>query len=379
MKNISILGSTGSIGTQTVEVCKHIGYNVLALSAYYNIKLLENQARLLKPKIISIYKDELYSELKNNLKDTNIEVLCGLEGIIKCATINQSDMVVNAIVGISGLIPTIESIKAKKNVALANKETIVTAGCIINELAYKNNISIIPVDSEHSAIFQCLQGNKIDQVNKIILTASGGPFFGKNIDDLKNVTVQQALNHPNWSMGNKISIDSATLMNKGLEFIEAVHLFNLSTDKIDILIHRQSIIHSLVEYNDKSIIAQLGVADMKIPIQYALTYPDRLNCHTESLDLIKFNNLTFDKPDINTFLCLKACIKAIELGGLYPTLVNGSNEQAVELFLNNKISFLDIGRLVFNSLNINLDNYKYNLENIIKVDKLAREYVLSNI
>lgn len=379
MKNISILGSTGSIGTQTVEVCKYIGYNVLALSAYSNIKLLENQARLLKPKVISIYRKDLYSDLKNNLKDTNIEVLCGLEGIIKCATINQSAIVVNAIVGISGLIPTIESIKAKKNIALANKETIVTAGHIINELADKNNISIIPVDSEHSAIFQCLQGNKIDQVNKIILTASGGPFFGKNIDDLKNVTVQQALNHPNWSMGNKISIDSATLMNKGLEFIEAVHLFNLSTEKIDILIHRQSIIHSLVEYNDKSIIAQLGVADMKIPIQYALTYPDRFNCHTESLDLIKFNNLTFDKPDINTFLCLKACIKAIELGGLYTTLVNGSNEQAVDLFLNNKISFLDIGRLVLNSLNINLDNYKYNLENIIKVDKLAREYVLSNI
>lgn len=378
MKNILILGSTGSIGTQALEVCDEINYNISGLTAHSNIKLLEEQARRFNPNIVCIYDDKYFKDLKFNLRDTNIKILSKMEGILECCAMQEVDTILNALIGIAGLIPTIEGIKNKKDIAIANKESIVTAGKLINELSKKYNSFILPIDSEHSAILQALRGNKKDQVNRIILTSSGGPFFGKTYDELKNVTVNQALNHPNWSMGKKITIDSATLMNKGLEFIEAVNIFELPPEKIEILVHRQSIIHSLVEYNDRSIIAQMSVADMKIPIQYALTYPDRMSCNVSQLDFLKYNNLTFDPPDLDTFICLKSCIKAIKLGGLYPALINGVNEQAVELFLNNKISFLDIGNLVEKSLDIKLNN-NYNLEEIIKVDKIAREYVLSNL
>lgn len=379
MKYISILGSTGSIGTQTLEVCKNINNSIYGLAANSNIELLEKQARKYKPSVVCIYDKNKYKLLKDNLFDTSISVLSGMEGIIEISKSNHYDILVNAVVGMIGIEPTLEAIKSKKNIAIANKESLVTAGDIINKYAKKNNTKIFPIDSEHSAILQCLRGNKLSQINKIILTASGGPFRGYTYDMLKNVTLDQTLKHPNWVMGKKISVDSATLMNKGLEFIEAIRLFNLDSSQIEIIVHPQSIIHSMIEYNDKSIIAQLGIPDMKIPIQYALTYPDRFERDDISLNFDNLLNLTFEKPDIETFICLKACIKAIEKGGLFPTIVNGANEQAVDLYLQNKISFLDIGKLVYKSLDINIDITKVNLKNILYADKISREFILSNI
>ena len=379
MKYISILGSTGSIGTQTLEVCENINNSIYGLAANSNIELLEKQARKYKPSVVCIYDKNKYKLLKDNLFDTSISVLSGMEGIIEISKSNHYDILVNAVVGMIGIEPTLEAIKSKKNIAIANKESLVTAGDIINKYAKKNNTKIFPIDSEHSAILQCLRGNKLSQINKIILTASGGPFRGYTYDMLKNVTLDQTLKHPNWVMGKKISVDSATLMNKGLEFIEAIRLFNLDSSQIEIIVHPQSIIHSMIEYNDKSIIAQLGIPDMKIPIQYALTYPDRFERDDISLNFDNLLNLTFEKPDIETFICLKACIKAIEKGGLFPTIVNGANEQAVDLYLQNKISFLDIGKLVYKSLDINIDITKVNLKNILYADKISREFILSNI
>lgn len=379
MKYISILGSTGSIGTQTLEVCKNINNSIYGLAANSNIELLEKQARKYKPSVVCIYDKNKYKLLKDNLFDTSISVLSGMEGLIEISKSNHYDILVNAVVGMIGIEPTLEAIKSKKNIAIANKESLVTAGDIINKYAKKNNTKIFPIDSEHSAILQCLRGNKLSQINKIILTASGGPFRGYTYDMLKNVTLDQTLKHPNWVMGKKISVDSATLMNKGLEFIEAIRLFNLDSSQIEIIVHPQSIIHSMIEYNDKSIIAQLGIPDMKIPIQYALTYPDRFERDDISLNFDNLLNLTFEKPDIETFICLKACIKAIEKGGLFPTIVNGANEQAVDLYLQNKISFLDIGKLVYKSLDINIDITKVNLKNILYADKISREFILSNI
>ncbi len=379
MKYISILGSTGSIGTQTLEVCENINNSIYGLAANSNIELLEKQARKYKPSVVCIYDKNKYKLLKDNLFDTSISVLSGMEGLIEISKSNHYDILVNAVVGMIGIEPTLEAIKSKKNIAIANKESLVTAGDIINKYAKKNNTKIFPIDSEHSAILQCLRGNKLRQINKIILTASGGPFRGYTYDMLKNVTLDQTLKHPNWVMGKKISVDSATLMNKGLEFIEAIRLFNLDSSQIEIIVHPQSIIHSMIEYNDKSIIAQLGIPDMKIPIQYALTYPDRFERDDISLNFDNLLNLTFEKPDIETFICLKACIKAIEKGGLFPTIVNGANEQAVDLYLQNKISFLDIGKLVYKSLDINIDITKVNLKNILYADKISREFILSNI
>lgn len=378
VKNICILGSTGSIGTQSLEVCAAQGFCVVGLAAHANVELLAEQARRYHPKKICIFNHEKQEELKSLIKDKTIEILSGMAGLIEIAAMDESDILLNAVVGMVGLQPTLAAIEAKKTIALANKETLVTGGKLVTESAKKNGVSVFPIDSEHSAIFQSIQGNNKDQIKKIILTASGGPFFGKSRNELEAVTVKDALNHPNWSMGAKITIDSATLMNKGLELIEACWLFDKSPDEVEIVVHRESIIHSLVEYDDNAVIAQLGVPDMKIPIQYALTYPNRFQCETERLSLTKCRNLTFFEPDEDTFVCLKACKEAIKRGGLYPAIVNGANEQAVELFLKGEISFLDIGRLVYSSLSIKYDVDDFEVNDILIADRLAREFVLAN-
>lgn len=383
-KQISILGSTGSIGTQAIEVCCELGYSVVGLAANTNTRLLALQVKRLSPQKVCIFDSTMVLELKQQLLNINvdiskIEIVSGMAGLCEIATVASADIVLNAVVGMIGLQPTLAAINAKKDVALANKETLVTGGSLVIEQAKINSVKILPVDSEHSAIFQTLQGNNISEVKKIILTASGGPFFGKTIEQLSQVTVKQALNHPNWSMGNKVTIDSATLMNKGLELIEACWLFDKDPAEIEIVIHRESVVHSLVEYIDNAVIAQLGVPDMKLPIQYALTYPERLLCRTGVLSLTDYATLTFAKPDAETFICLKACIKAAELGGIYPTIVNGANEQAVKLFLDGKIMFTDIGRLVMSALECVSVNNNVTLEGIEQADKAARLHVLANI
>ncbi len=374
MKNLVILGSTGSIGTQSLEVAKQQGYNVTGLVANSNIELLEKQAREWKPKTVAVFNEQKAKDLKIKLCDTDIKVLSGSEGVCEVAS-GKGDTVVNAIVGIAGLKPTLSAIDNGKTIALANKETLVTGGEIVKQRAKEKGVSILPVDSEHSAIFQSLQGTPKGSLKKILLTASGGPFFGKTKKDLENVTVKEALNHPNWSMGAKITIDSATLMNKGLEVIEAVHLFDISADNIEVLVHRQSIIHSGVELSDGAVIAQLGTPDMRLPIQYALTYPERSDYPFERLNLFKVGTLTFQQPDTDTFKCLPLCIKAINEGGIAPTVVNGANEEAVRLFLNGKIKFLQIAERVEKALN-NVNNKKdFNLDDIFAADSLAREIV----
>ena len=379
MKNISILGSTGSIGNQALDVARAHNINIQALAANTNVKLLEQQAREFNPKVICIYEESKFLDLKQRLSDTDIKVLCGMDGLCEIASTDDVDIMLNSVVGMVGLLPTISALNKKTTLALANKETLVVGGELVTKLAKENNVKILPVDSEHSAIFQCLQGNKKDQLNKIILTASGGPFFGKTKEDLKNVSVKEALNHPNWSMGSKITIDSATLMNKGLEFIEAMWLFDLGTDQIEIVVHRESVVHSAVEYNDYSVIAQMGVPDMKIPIQYALLYPDRVSCPTKRLSLTDYGTLSFKKPDFETFDCLTSCIEAIKLGGTSPSVVNGANEEAVRLFLDGKISFLKIGELVKEALMTLKRKDVNSIDDVIEADKSAREFVLSNI
>ena len=375
MKQICILGSTGSIGTQAIEVCRHQGFRVCGLAAHRNVMQLAAQAKELKPDMVCIFDDSQYALLKEQLSGESIEIVTGMDGLCALASMEKSDIVLNSVVGMVGLEPTLAAIRAKKTIALANKETLVTGGQIVIDEAKKYGVRILPVDSEHSAIFQSLQGNEHNRVNKVILTASGGPFYGKTAKELENVTVEQALCHPNWSMGAKITIDSATLMNKGLELIEACWLFSLPPEQVEIVVHRESVIHSLVEYEDHAVMAQLGVPDMKVPIQYALTYPARLECQTEPLSLTKYGTLTFSHPDEDTFVCLKACKEAIRRGGLYPTIVNGANEQAVELFLEGKLQFLDIGRLVMDSLSLKYDMDSFDVSDIQAADLLAREFV----
>ncbi|MBQ4119497.1 MAG: 1-deoxy-D-xylulose-5-phosphate reductoisomerase [Clostridia bacterium] len=378
MKSLVILGSTGSIGTQALEVCRRDGYKVVALAAGGNITLLEKQAREFNVKAVAVFNEERAKELKIKLADTDIEVLSGINGVCFVASL-EADIALNSIVGIAGLRPTLTAIESGKDIALANKETLVTGGDIVNAKAKEMGVKILPVDSEHSAIFQSLQGSPQKSIRKILLTASGGPFYNKTRKDLENVTVKEALNHPNWSMGAKITIDSATLMNKGLEVIEAVHLFGLPASKIEVLVHRQSIVHSGVEFSDGAVIAQLGTPDMRLPIQYALTYPERSKYAFEHLDLFKVGTLTFEKPDTDTFRCLPLCVKAITDGGLLPTVVNGANEQAVGLFLEGKIKFLQIAELVEKAL-VSANNKKdFTLEDILNADKQARECVLQNI
>lgn len=375
MKRVSILGSTGSIGTQSIEVCEKHGLEIIALAAHSSVDMLEEQARKFRPKYVAVYKEEKYGELKSRLSDTDVTVLCGMDGLCHIASLDENDIVLNSVVGMVGLLPTLTAINAGKDVALANKETLVAGGALVTSLAKEKGVKIYPVDSEHSAIFQCLQGNKPEQVNKIILTASGGPFYGYSYEQLKNVTKADALKHPNWDMGNKITIDSATLMNKGLEFIEAKWLFDLEPEQINIVVHRQSIIHSAVEYKDYAVIAQLGVPDMKIPIQYSLLYPERVECPTKPLSLTDYGTLTFAEPDYKTFKCLSAAIDAISRGGAYPCLVNSANEEAVKAFLNDEIKFIQIGEIVSSVL----EKFPYTeikcYEDVTAADAAAREYV----
>lgn len=378
-KKVSILGSTGSIGTQSLEVCEKQGFDIVALAAHSSVKLLAEQVRKFRPKYVCIFNEEKYPELKEALADVSVEILCGMEGLCKIAALEENDIVLNSVVGMVGLLPTLTAIKACKDVALANKETLVAGGTLVTALAEEKGVNIYPVDSEHSAIFQCLQGNKRSQLSRIILTASGGPFFGYSYDQLRNVTKADALKHPNWDMGNKITIDSATLMNKGLEFIEAKWLFDLAPDQIEIVVHRQSVIHSAVEYDDYAVIAQLGVPDMKIPIQYALLYPDRMECPTGRLSLTDYGKLTFEKPDIATFKCLGAAIEAIKRGGAYPCLVNSANEEAVRAFLSDEISFIEIGEIVSSVLDKFGTSEINCYDDVMKADTAAREYVRAAI
>ena len=379
-KNISILGSTGSIGTQTIEVARaypHI--KVKAIAANSNIELLEKQAREFKPELVCVVNEGKARELKTKLADIDIKIIGGKEGLIEAATIESVDTVVTAVVGISGLEPTIEAIKAKKNIALANKETLVTGGHIVTALARENGIKILPVDSEHSAIFQSMQGFKHSQIKRILLTASGGPFFGKKREELMNITPADALKHPNWDMGAKVTIDSSTLVNKGLEVIEAKWLFDVPVEKIKVLIHRQSIVHSMVEYNDNGVIAQLGVPDMKLPIQYALTYPDRLPMAENELDFTKYSSLTFDEPDTETFFALELAKKAGKIGGILPTIFNSADEAAVELFMKGKLSYLGISDAIAGAMDKIRNIENPTLEDIFSADNAAREFVYGQV
>ena len=380
IKNISVLGSTGSIGTQTLDVADKLGLNVCALTVSTNINLLEQQVRKYKPELAVVFDEEKAEILHDNIKDTDTKVLCGMDGLIAAAVIDSAELVLNSVVGMVGLKPTIAAANAKKNIALANKETLVAGGRLVMDAVKENNVKLLPVDSEHSAIFQCLQGmpNK-KMLKKLILTASGGPFFGKTKDELKDVTIKQALNHPNWSMGAKITVDSASMMNKGLEIIEAKWLFDMPSENIDVVVHRESIIHSMIEYNDNSVIAQLGLPDMRIPIQYAITYPDRYESPVGELNLSQIGKLTFFEPDYNTFKCLSACKKALSMGGVATAVANGANEEANMLFRNGKISFLDIGELVTGAVD-SLENYEpKTVEDVFNADFWARQYVKDRV
>lgn len=379
-KNISILGSTGSIGTQTLDVVRKLNLEVSALTASNNVDLIEKQIREFKPKLAVMFNEESAKALKIKIADTNTKVEYGMQGLINAATVEEADAVLTSVVGMVGLQPTLSAINAKKNIALANKETLVAGGKLVMDAVKKNGVNLYPVDSEHSAIFQCLQGmNHKKELKRIILTASGGPFFGKTKEDLEKVTLAQALKHPNWSMGRKITIDSATMMNKGLEVIEAKWLFDVDVDNIDVLVHRESIIHSMIEFIDNSVIAQMGVADMRIPIQYAITYPGRVESPVSQLNLSDIATLTFAKPDYDTFTCLSQCIRSIKECQLAPVATNGANEVAVDLFLNEKIKFLQIGELVKEAI----DNVSHKevscLDDILEADKTAREFVLSKV
>lgn len=377
-KKLTVLGCTGSIGVQTLSVARDIGCTIFALAAQKNIEVLEAQAREFSPRFVAIGDSSLYRPLKDALQDTDVTVLAGEACIAELAAM-PVDCVLNAVVGIAGLPFTLAAIDAGNTLALANKESLVTAGELVMQRAKEKGVPILPVDSEHSAIFQCLQGEGHHAIHRILLTASGGPFFQKTKAELASVTAEQALCHPNWSMGPKITIDSATLMNKGLELIEAMHLFSVTPDQIEVIIHRQSIVHSAVEFCDGAVIAQLGTPDMKLPIQYAITYPDRLPCGTNRLSLTEIAQLTFASPDYATFGCLFAAIKAAKLGGLYPCAVNGANEAAVALFLQGEIGFNDISQLVNGVLRFVQQTGQYSLEEVRRTDLLAREYVLSQV
>lgn len=347
MKKIAILGSTGSIGTQTLDIVREQGdIQVVAMAAGSNISLLEAQMREFKPSLVSVWDEKKASELRTNTKDLGIKIVSGMEGLLEVSVIPESEILVTAIVGMLGIRPTIAAIKAGKKIALANKETLVTAGHIIIPLAKEYKVPILPVDSEHSAIFQSLQGAGDNKISRILLTASGGPFRGRKADELKNIQVEDALKHPNWSMGRKITIDSSTLVNKGLEVMEAKWLFDVTLDQIQVVVHPQSVIHSAVEYQDGAVIAQLGMPDMRLPIQYALYYPERRNLSGRRLDLFEIADLTFEKPDTDTFRGLALAYQAMEKGGNIPTVYNASNEKAVSLFLDRKISYPEITELI---------------------------------
>lgn len=378
MKNIAILGSTGSIGTQTLDVAKRNNdINVVALAAYRNIKLLEEQIREFKPAVACVWDDTAAKELKLKTADTGTKIVSGMEGLIECAVADNADIVVTAVVGMIGIRPTIEAIKAGKDIALANKETLVTAGHIIIPMAKEYNVNILPVDSEHSAIFQCLNGENNKKIERILLTASGGPFRGKTREEMKNVRVEDALKHPNWSMGRKITIDSATMVNKGLEVMEAKWLFGVSYDMVEVVVQPQSLIHSMVEFVDGSIMAQLGSPDMRLPIQYALFYPERRILDSKRVEFKTLRNIEFFEPDMENFTGLKMAYEAGRIGGSMPTVFNAANERAVAKFLEGRIGFLDITDIIEKSM----DNHKLtenpSLEEILRVEAETYEFIES--
>lgn len=379
-KTIAVLGSTGSIGVQSLDVALKSDYKVDAVTANSNFKKTEEQIRQFKPRFAALSDPAAAAELRLRVRDTSTKVYSGAEGVCMCAAETDADTVIDAIVGLAGLRPALTVLENNKTLALANKEALVAGGALVLDKAKKSGKAILPVDSEHSAIFQCLEGKPSNKaLKKIILTASGGPFFGKTRDELKNVTARDALKHPNWDMGAKITIDSASMFNKGLELIEAHFLFGIAPEKIDILVHRESIIHSMVEYDDNSVIAQLGLPDMRIPIQYALTYPERYVSPVDELDLSEIGKLTFFKPDYEVFDCLGICREAIIRGGLFPAAVNSANEEANRLFREDKIGFLDLGRLIRTAFDITPDKKDYTLEDVYEIDKAARRAVLENI
>lgn len=374
---IVLLGSTGSIGEQTLDVARMHNIKVLALAAKSNIKKLEEQAREFKPTAVCVYDESKYLDLKQRLSDTNVNVLGGMEGLKQISSMKAC--VVNAVVGMVGLEPTLAAVEAGNNVALANKETIVTGGEIVMASAQRKGVKIIPIDSEHSAIFQCLTGNTKNRISKIMLTASGGPFFGFTKEQLRTVTREQALNHPNWNMGAKITTDSATLMNKGLEFIEAVWLFDVCPETIEVVIHRQSVVHSAVEFIDGSIIAQMGAPDMRVPIQFALTFPKRLNSLAKHISLLEIRNLTFEEPDEEVFSCLKMAKEAVKKGGNACTILNSANEEAVSAFLNNKIRFFEIEELVSKAVqDVKFDDV-VSLKSIFETQKEVQDYIKTKL
>ena len=380
MKGIALLGSTGSIGTQSLDVCRMHGYRVVCLTANRRVDLMETQIREFRPDLVSMMDPVAADDLRTRVADTGTKVLSGMDGLIECATYTGADTVLNAVVGMVGLQPTLAAIQAKKTLALANKETLVAGGHLVTNTAKAYGVDILPVDSEHSAIFQCLQGSpEKGAVKKLILTASGGPFFGKTLAELENVTAADALKHPNWDMGAKITIDSATMMNKGLEFIEAKWLFDMPIDAIDIVVHRESVVHSAIAYQDNSVIAQLGVPDMRIPIQYALTYPQRLPSPVQDLSLVDYGKLTFYAPDYDTFRCINVCKDAIAAGGLRPAAANGANEESVRLFLNGKIKFTDIAVLNRAAMEACPQVADYTLDDVLQADRAARDYVIEAV
>lgn len=380
MKKLSLLGSTGSIGTQALQVVQNLReqgekWEVAALAARSSVNRLEEQARQFHPDVVAVFDEGAALSLRQSLRDTDIQVLSGMEGLCEAAAWPEADLTLNAVVGMVGLQPTLAALQAGKALALANKETLVAGGAIVMEAARKRNLPILPVDSEHSAIFQCLQGcPERGALKKLVLTASGGPFFGRSRQELAGVTREQALRHPNWDMGAKITIDSATMMNKGLEVMEASWLFDLPEHRIEVVVHRESVIHSMVEYQDNAVVAQLGVPDMAVPIQYALTYPRRMPSPAGELDLCALGKLTFYPPDREAFPCLELCREALRRGGLVPAAANGANEQAVSLFLEGKIGFLDIPRLVEAAMD-RQDPGVVTLEAVLEADREARAFV----
>ena len=381
MKSISILGATGSIGTQTLDVIRNSEgtINLIGITANSSVDKIKEIIKEFKPKYVGMMELNSAKVIEEFCNESypEIKVFSGIDGLIKIATLDEIDTVVTSVVGMIGLKPTMAAIEAKKDIALANKETLVVAGELVMNKAKENNVRILPVDSEHSAIFQSLSGYENKDINKIILTASGGPFRGKNLEDLKDVTVKEALKHPKWNMGQKISIDSASLMNKGLEVIEAHFLFDTDYDNIEVVVHPQSIIHSMVEYKDASIIAQMGTPDMRLPIQYALNYPERKGMIAKPLNFYEVGSLTFEKPDLDTFKCLKFAYDAGKIGGLAPTILNGANEEAVALLLEEKIKFLQIAEIIEECINVFKENYydELTLENIVELDKKVRKYI----
>ena len=376
MKTINLLGSTGSIGVQTVDVARAHGYKIEALAAFSDVDGIEKQIREFKPRYAALVDEKAAKDLKIRVADMDITVLSGMDGVCFCGAEAGGEITLNSVVGMAGLKPTLDAVNAGKTIALANKETLVAGGHLVTEAAKKNDVSILPVDSEHSAIFQCLLGAPSNKaLKRIILTASGGPFFGKTKEELQNVTLQDALKHPSWSMGQKITIDSATMFNKGLELIEAVWLFDVSPDMIDIVVHRESIVHSLIEYDDNSVIAQLGHPDMRLPIQFAITYPERFPSPEKQLDLWEVGNLSFYKPDYENFPCMKICRDAITKGGLYPAAVNCANEEANLLFRQGKISFNAIPELISQASEYTLKKRDFTLRDVLDTDVLMREKV----